>query len=95
MRIGSLVSPLQDYNTIINNDGITVEGIIPSLQDICVVTDIYDNEGEMIIKIAESRFFYYGTECGFLQKIWVEIQEDVSLETLLQEIDEHICVPLL
>lgn len=94
MRVGSLVVPLQDYAQIKNFEGITIEGIIPNPETICVVTAIYRNEGEMVIKIEESSIRYYNIECGFLKKLWVEIQEEVSINSLLEEIEEHLCIPL-
>lgn len=94
IKCGSLVVPLQDYGTIKNTPGIEIKGITPNPETICEVTDIYDNEGESVIKIAESKFFYFGNECGFLKKIWREVQENTPLSALLEEIEEHVCITL-
>lgn len=94
MKIGSLVVALQDYAQIKDFAGVRIEGVTPSSDTICEVTAIYENEGEMIIKVAESTVYYYDYECGFLKKLWVELQEDISVESLLEEIEEHLCVPL-
>ena len=95
MKIGSLVVPTIDYKEGLDTPHISFEGIIPNPETICEVIEIYDNRGDQCIKVQESRCFYYDIECGFIAKYWREIKEETSLEGLLEEIEEHMCVPLL
>ena len=95
MKINSLVVPTIDYKMALEkNPHLTFNGIIPNTDTICVVKEIYDNDGEMCLKLEESTCYYVDLECGFLKKYWREIQENVPLSALIEEIEESIQVTI-